>query len=139
MAARTCVVYASADPGVHRNAVLAAAQAYALEHQLPLAVTHCIETTDGEQIIKRLTELEAYETFLAVRHIPFMVLLGSVDTVLPWFISHTTPEKVFDDTSESIAAEVQNHPYNWPGRVMTIAELREMVAGDSNYCRPATF
>lgn len=138
MAGKSCVVYASANPGVRHNSILAAAQAYAIEHHLPLAVAHCIETTDGGQILKRLANLEAYETFLAARHIPFMVLLGSVDTVLPWFMSHTTPEKVFDDDSEFVTANIQHHPYDWPGRVMTIAELKEMVAGDSNYCHPAT-
>jgi hypothetical protein len=129
-------VYASANPGQHGNGVLATAQAYAIKHKLPLSVAHCIETADGEQIIERLNQLKSYEAFLAERNIPFMVLLGGVDTVLPWFISHTTPEKVYDDESEQITGILQEHPYEWPGRVMTIAELIEMVMGDSNYCRP---
>lgn len=138
MSSKTCVVYASTDPGEHRNGVLAAAQGHATQHKIPLSVAHCIETTDGEQIIRKLNQLKSYEAFLAQRNIPLMVLLGSVNTVLPWFISHTTPEKVFDDNSEPVDTTIENHPYDWPGRVMTIAELTEMVQGDSNYCRPST-
>ena len=138
MPASTCVVYASADPGRQRDGVLVAAQDYAIAQQLPLSVAYCIETTDGEQIIQRLNQLKSYEAFLADRNIPFMVLLGSVDTVLPWFMSHTTPKKVFDDNSEPTDMKLREHPYIWPGRVMSTSELAEMVAGDSNYCRPAT-
>lgn len=133
---RTCVVYTTANPGQQGNGVLAHAQNYAIQHKLPLSVAHCIETTDGEQIIRHLNQLKPYEAYLAERNIPLMVLLGSVGTVLPWFMSHTTPEKVYDDNSEPADDEPQKHPYDWPGRVMTITELIEMVAGDSNYCRP---
>lgn len=135
--ANASIVYASVHPGVEHNGVLAAAQAYALERKLPLAVAHCIETQNGEVIIKRLKELADYEAFLAERHIPFMVLLGATDTVLPWFMSHTKPEKVFSDDSEQLVSDIHDHPHHWPGRVMTTSELSEMVAGDSNYCRPA--
>lgn len=134
--AQGSVLYVIGQPHLNRD-VLAAAQQFAIDQTLPLAVVYCLEQPEPEQQLMRLEKFETVESELRPYDIPFMTLLGARAKVLPWMGGHVKPVRIFtdDDVGEQ-NGKVQQHPIAWPGRVMDIAELMALIQSDSSYCLP---
>jgi hypothetical protein len=129
------VLFVTATPAVDESK-LATAQNYAIQHKLPYAVVYCLEEADPMHQLEIMQAYRPLETKLAPFNIPFMILIGAQDRVLPWMSGHVKPVRVFtaDDQGQG---ELQAHPIKWPGRVMTIDELQEMIKTSDNYCLPS--
>jgi len=128
-----CVVE---SPGVELGPVVAA-QNFALEQKLPLAVVYCLEEQNPVRQVELLGGFRELETSLQKYNIPMMVLIGERDKVLPWMGGHVKPVRIFTEADTPEQGRLQKHPITWPGRVMTIAELQAMVSGDQSYCMPS--
>jgi hypothetical protein len=129
------VLYVTESPEVD-EAAFATAQEYALAQELPFTVVYCLELEDPERQLKRIGEFHPLETFLQPYTIPLMILIGKRDKVLPWMSGHVKPVRIFTPSDRAGEGMLRNHPINWPGRVMTVAELEALVSGDQTYCLP---
>ena len=129
------VLFVTTTPQVD-DSKLAAAQNYAVRHDLPYAVVYCLQETDQNRQLDIMQSYRPLETKLAPYNIPFMILIGSRDKVLPWMEGHVKPVRVFtaDDQGQG---SLRAHPVKWPGRVMTIDELQEMIKTSDNFCMPS--
>lgn len=129
------VLYVTQSTDVN-GAAFVPAQKFAIDQQLPFAVVYCMEQEDADEQMKILAQFRPLESFLQQYSIPFMVLIGQRDKVLPWMSGHVSPKRIFTADDGLEQADLQKHPVIWPGRVMTIAELQAMISGDQSYCMP---
>lgn len=130
------VLYVTESTDVN-GAAFVPAQAYAIDGQLPFAVVYCMEQEDIDKQLEILNSFRPLETFLRQYSVPFMVLIGQRDKVLPWMSGHVSPKRIFTARDGIGQGDLQKHPVDWPGRVMTIAELQAMISGDQTYCLPS--
>ena len=130
------VLYVTDSP-VANIAGFAHAQAYALEQKLPFAIVYCQSIESPDKQLQRISEFRQLEAFLRQYSIPLMILIGSRDKVLPWMSGHVKPVKIFAGAGAPAAGTLRKHPFAWPGRVMTVAELQALVSGDQSYCLPS--
>ncbi len=98
----TCVLYVMArDQRLRDNHALAAAQAKALELQVPFAVVFCLQPSTGirarEHYDFMLSGLREVEQELAKQGIPFMMLIGKAHERLLGAMHHLKPAAVYFD------------------------------------------
>ena len=109
-----------------------AAQRYALELKLPLAVVATVSQTKLNETSKSFAVIESK---LKAYKVPLIVLIGEPGQVLPGFYHHVKPRQVFSDQDEfGEAGELVIHPYDWPGTVIPVAELVEIVKNQDSSC-----
>ena len=117
-----------------QTTLIAGAQQKALKLDLPFAVVATVEKND---LLVKVPQLTNLETKLTKYKIPLLVLIGKPEAVLPGLYHHVKPRHVFNGNS-SFPDETTNllrpHPQSWPGRVISVAELEELVKEDTATC-----
>lgn len=127
---KSCVLYVL-DQAVADYRKIATAQAEAIKNSLPIAVVYCMAEWDTET----LARLRSVEQQLTEHAIVLIILIGESATTRAGIIHHTQPFAVFDDATESKPdAELVDHPYIWPGKVLTINELVRLEAEGNLFC-----
>ncbi len=98
----TCVLYVMArDQRLRDNHALAAAQAQALELQVPFAVVFCLQPGTGNRAREHygfmLAGLREVEQELVKQGVPFMMLIGKAQERLRGVMHHLRPAAVYFD------------------------------------------
>lgn len=101
---KTCVIYVMArDQRLQDNHALAAAQAKALELQVPLAVVFCLLPKSGhrarEQYMFMLDGLRQVEQGLRAQNVPLLMVIGEAAGRLHGVVHHLKPAAVYFDFS----------------------------------------
>lgn len=127
------VIYViSANEAIAGNSSLARAQSTAIKQGLPLAVVYCAYTETAD----RLSSLIPLEAELAEFNLPLLVMIGREGAVLPAIKHHLKPVAIFKhDSTIKTGERLGVHPYTWPGTVISVAQLRSLLASNKRICR----
>lgn len=123
---RGCVLYILQKNDVTLPGKLALAQAYASKRSLPLAAVGSIVGTPSA-LINALQRLGSLEKSLGALRIPLIVLIGESHEVINNFSRHVRPARTFTDRSSGKMESLTSHPIPWPGKVLSITELIQLV------------
>jgi hypothetical protein len=114
---------------------IARAQSYALNHALPMCVVTNINGSNNQRL-DALKSLEDIENMLVKLNIPLIVLIGDQKRVLDGFFHHVKPVKIFtaEPKSNNKNESIKVHPHHWPGTVIPIEGIKELITSDKNIC-----
>jgi hypothetical protein len=115
---------------IHERGVLAA-QRYALEAELPLAVAAIVPGSDIAH--PPLRELKDIEEQLQNSNIPLLTLIGDRLQALRGISYHLAPRIVPQDTAESKEV-LRPHPYPWPNQVLSTHNLFKYASEHPEMC-----
>lgn len=127
-----CILYLIPSDQLYFDAKLEEAQRHALGMKLPLAAVTCMPP---ERYTDSFIELKMLETALAQKGVPLITLVGTEAATLPSLVKHTKPVHVYGQ-GDGLAgrANLQEHPYKWPGVVIKTEELKKIVDKNEYMC-----
>lgn len=131
---RSVVYLLQADEFAPEPARLANLQQQAMAKKLPLAVVYCLDETEHQTDYRQILDrLRPGERQLAVMRIPLMVLVGDRTQRFEWFSEYVRPQ-VGGRRTSPVTTKLVDHPYPWPGTVMTIDELQPLIDKNKLMC-----